>query len=73
MFVIKEEKKKVSIVKIIVIAATVAASVAAVITALMIWKKSKSEDKMIEDEIDAAFAEEEAEDAFARMDSVEEV
>jgi flagellar basal body-associated protein FliL len=68
---VEEEKKSVSVFKIILIAASVAAAVAAVVTVLMFWKKKKCVDKQLEAEIDAvvdeAFAaeEESAEEAEA--------
>ena len=62
MFIIKKEKKKVNIGKIIAITAVIAAGVAAVVTALMFWKKKKCMEQQLDNEIDAAieaaFAEE---------------
>lgn len=60
------KEKKVSVLKIVIIAAGVAAAVAAVVTAIIIWKKRKDADKIIEEEIDAAI-----EAAFAEEESAE--
>jgi predicted SpoU family rRNA methylase len=75
MFVIRKEKKKISVFKIVVLTATVAAAVASVVTALLIWKKKIWEGKKLANDIDAvvdaAFAEEELEEVFGDVDPSE--
>ena len=69
MFWQKEEKKSVSVVKVIVIVTAISAAVAAAVTAFIIWKKKifdKAQiDRQIEDAINEKFAEEALEEAEA--------
>ena len=71
MFIIKEKKKNVSIVKIVLIVAGILAAVAAVGAALMVWKKKCCKDKQIEEEIDAAIDAAFTEDEAAEVEVVE--
>ena len=56
MFIIKKEKKKVNIGKIIALTAVIAAGVAAIVTAVHVFKKRKQQEKKLTEEIDAAIA-----------------
>lgn len=68
MYVTKEEKKKFSIVKLVVIIASIAAIAATFFAAFMFWKKKFGKAKELENQIDAAI-----DAAFAEEEDVETI